>query len=86
MHECQPKDRDQVPERKKVLQAIMESDDEGSEDCLIKFYFMAIEEEREEGFESAFEELFVEIIHMVKKNKELREQLSEIIQEKNILQ
>lgn len=61
IHECPTNDKDQDPKRKKVLQATMDSEDEGSEDCLSEFYFMTIEEEREEDFERAFKELYVEL-------------------------
>lgn len=57
MCECPSKDNDLNPKWMKVLQATLESDDVGSEDCLSEFYYMTIKEEREEDFESAFEEL-----------------------------
>lgn len=39
---------------------------------------MTIEEEWEEDFERAFQELYVETIYLAKKNKELKEQLEAI--------
>lgn len=60
IHECPSKNKDHDPKGKKVLQAIAESDDEGSEDCLSEFFFMGIEKEREKDIEKAFEELYVE--------------------------
>lgn len=47
---------------------------------------MTIEEEREEDFERAFEELYVEIIHIADKKKELNEQLEAITKEIDTLQ
>lgn len=66
MSECPTKDKDQEPKQKKVLQATLESMDESSEDCFNEFYFMAIEEDREEYFERDFEELYVESMCMAK--------------------
>lgn len=51
MHECPSKDKDIYTKGKKVLQNTLELDDEGSENCLSEFDFMAIEEEKEEAFE-----------------------------------
>lgn len=51
MHECPSKDKDIYTKGKKVLQNTLELDDEGSENCLSEFDFMAIEEEKEETFE-----------------------------------
>lgn len=56
----------------------MHSNDEGNEDCISECWFMAIDEEREEDFKRAFKELYVETIHMAKKNKELRKQFEAI--------
>lgn len=42
---------------------------------------MTFKEEREENFERVFEELYVETICMVKKSKELKEQLEAIAKE-----
>lgn len=42
----------------------MDSEYEGSDDSCGEFYFMAIEEEREEDFERAFEEVYAESICM----------------------
>lgn len=68
MHECPTKDKDQDPKGKKVLQATVALDDEESENCLSKFCSMAIEEESEDDFERAFEEHYMETIHVAKKN------------------
>lgn len=73
MHECPIKDNDQDLKGKKVLQATMESNDDDSNNCLSEFCFMAIEEEKEEDFEMALDEFYVETIYVVKKNKELKE-------------
>lgn len=51
---------------------------EESEDSVSEFCFMTIEEEWEEDFERAFQELYVETIYLAKKNKELKEQLEAI--------
>lgn len=53
----------------------MKLDDDASENCLGKFCFIAIGEEREDNVERVFEELYVETICMAKKNKVLKEQL-----------
>lgn len=42
---------------KRVLQATMESNDEGSEDYISEFCFMAIDEGKEGDYERASEEL-----------------------------
>lgn len=47
---------------------------------------MTIKEEREEDFERVFEKLYVEIICMVKKSKEYKEQLEVISKEKDVLE
>lgn len=87
MHEYPSKDMDQDPKAKKVLHDTVDSDDEGSElDCLSEFCFVAIEEEMEIDFETSFYQLYAETIHMTKKNKELREQLQTITQEKGVLE
>lgn len=46
---------------------------------------MAIEKEKEEDFDRAFEELYVESIYMAKTNKKLREQLKAINRRKKLL-
>lgn len=56
MNEYPSKDKDLDPKGKKVLQATLELDDQGSEDYLSEFYFMVIEEGKEEDYERAFEE------------------------------
>lgn len=72
MHECPAKDRIKIIRGIRLLQAIVESDGEGNEDCLSEFCFMAIEEENEEDFKRTFEELYMKTICMTKKNKELK--------------
>lgn len=71
MHEWPSKDQDHDPKGKKVLQASLKLDTKGSEDCLSDLCFMVIEEEMEENFERAFEELYMETICIAKKDKEL---------------
>lgn len=75
MREGSSKEKDLDSKRKKVLQVTLESNDEESEYCLSEFCFMSIEEEKDDDFERAFEEQYVEPIYMAKKNKELKEQL-----------
>lgn len=82
MHEYPTKDTDHDPKGKKVLHTTMELDNEDRDDCLSEFCFMATKEEKEEDFERAFEERYVETIYMSKKNKELNEQLETINMEK----
>lgn len=45
---------------------------------------MTNEEEWEEDFEKAIEELYVENIYLAKKNKELKEQLEVITKKKDV--
>lgn len=85
MHECPTKDNDQDLMGKRVLQATMKPDDEGSDDCLSEFCFLAMEDGREKDFEWAFEELYVESIYIAKKNKKLIEQIEAINKEKEAL-
>lgn len=81
---AQPRIGIKIQKGRKFSKAPLESDDdEGSEDCLSEFFLMATEEEREEDFERAFEEVYMETIYMTKKNKELKEQLEEISKEKD---
>lgn len=86
MHECLTKNNDQDPKEKSVPRVTMESNDDGSDDCLSKFCFVAIEEKKEEDFERAFEEFYVETIHLAKKNKELKKQIEVITKDKDALQ
>lgn len=54
----------------------MELDDDGSDNYLSEFCFMTIEEVKEEDFERTFEEFYLETIHVAKKNKDSRNNMS----------
>lgn len=69
MHDCPSKDKDLDPKGRKFSNLNLNQMMKDVKDYLSEFYFIAIEEEREENFERSFEELYGETICMAKKRK-----------------
>lgn len=63
----------------------MDLEDKGSEDCLEGFYFMAKEEEKEEDFERAFEELYMDSICRPGKTRSLENNMKQSTRKKKPL-